>query len=271
MVRVDFTGRARQAARAIRVGARREPGIALVAEAGPHLPFKDGTVDELFVGRAVAWRTDIAATLDELWRVSKPGALIHLTLPHASSVIAASRDAHPRPLLTLNTFNYYDPRLKPADAPRTAFAIERARLRVAGRRGDDTGLALARGPFAQFIEKLANGSRGSQYRFERWFANLIGGFEEFDVALAVIKDVEKHPERSARLSTARASAPSRPPLSDEHAATVDPNGLRVTSDVAHEAAAVEPDAVDPLPNAAPAETGPPYVSHPSGDRGEHVP
>jgi hypothetical protein len=252
------------------VSAQREPGVVLLAEAGPHLPLKDGTIDEMFVGRGVAWRTDIAATLDELWRVSKPGALIHVTLPHASSVIATSRDARPRPMLTLNTFNYYDPRTKPGDAPATAFAIERARLRVAGQRGDDTGLALARGPFAQFIEKLANGSRGSQYRFERWFANLIGGFEEFDVVLAVVKEIpRKQPARLAReLADDRLSGSRTPDRAAAGAAA--PTDLVVTSDVEHEAAATEPDTEDPLPNAAPAESGPPYVSRPPGDRGEHA-
>ena len=194
MVRLDFSGRAKQAARALRIATAPAAGVALVAEAGPHLPFGDSTIDELFVGRAVAYRDDTAATLDELWRVSKPGALIHLTFPHASSTIAATRDARARPLLTVNTFNYYDPRTKPVDAPAaTAFVIERSRLRVAGQRGDDTGLALARGPFAQFIEKLANSSRGSQYRFERWFAGLIGGFEEFDVVLSAVKEARRAP------------------------------------------------------------------------------
>jgi hypothetical protein len=196
MVRLDFSGAA-DAARALRVAAAAVPGVALLAEAGPRLPFRDGCIDEMFLGRAVGWRGDIAETLDELWRVSKPGALIHLTLPHASSSIAVSRDPKPRPLLTLNTFNYYDPRTKPAGAPPTAFAIERARLRIAGERSADAGLALARGPFATFIEKLANGSRGSQYRFERWFANVIG-FEEFDVVLAVIKPAPKHASSAAR-------------------------------------------------------------------------
>jgi hypothetical protein len=167
-------------------------------------------------------------------------------------------------MLTLNTFNYYDPRLKPADAPPTAFAIERARLRVAGQRGDDAGLALARGPFAQFIEKLANGSRGSQYRFERWFANLIGGFEEFDVVLAVVKDVPKHGTRRARDIAPGLDKPDGRPAIGPSA----PTDLRVTSDVQHEAAVVEPDPEDPLPNAAPTESGPPYVSRPSVDRGE---
>jgi hypothetical protein len=184
------------------------PGVAIVAEAGPRLPFRDGSIDELFVGRAIAWRGDIAETLDELWRVGKPGALIHLTLPHASSSMALSRDPRPRPMLTLNTFNFYDPRTKPADAPPTAFAIERARLRVAGQRGADTGLALARGPFAGFIEKLANGSRGSQYRFERWFANVIG-FEEFDVVLSVVKPEQRRAATSLERAMSGVSGEGR--------------------------------------------------------------
>lgn len=172
------------------------------------MPFRDSTIDEIFVGRSAAWRSDIAATLDEMWRVCKPGALIHMTLPHASSTLAMTRDPRPRPALTLNTFNFYDAKLKPADAPPTSFAVERARLRVAGQRMGDSGLALARGPFAQFIEKLANGSRGSQYRFERWFAGLIGGFEEFDIVLAVVKQERR---RDAHTSVERVPVePARP-------------------------------------------------------------
>lgn len=247
MVRLDFTGRAKAAARALRVAAAPAPGVAFVAEAGPRLPFRDASIDELFVGRAIAWRDDIAGTLDELWRISKPGALIHLTLPHASSIIAQSRDPRARPRLTLNTFNYYDPRLKPPDAPATAFAIERARLRVAGERAQDTGLALARGPFAQFVEKLANGSRGSQYRFERWFAGIIGGFEEFDVVLAVVKHAERRPARA-----------------HDDVAAADPATLLATSDVTHEAALAETGASDPLPNAPARESaGQPFVSGPA--------
>ncbi|MEX2245899.1 MAG: hypothetical protein WEC75_04350 [Dehalococcoidia bacterium] len=188
MVRLDFTGGAGGRARALRVSPRRESGVTLMADAGPHLPLRDACVDELFVGRTISARRDIAETLDELWRVCKPGALIHLTLPHASSTIAASRDPHGAPALTLDTFNYYDPRLRSADGQRpTAFTVERARLRLAGRRDGDAGLALARGPLATVIEKVANGSRGSQYRFERWFAQLFGGFEEFSVVLSVVK------------------------------------------------------------------------------------
>ena len=201
MLRVDMTGRARGAVRALRMRPSREAGVEVIAEPGPHLPFRDHSVDELFAGSTVAWRSDIAETLDEMWRACKPGALVHLTLPHASSIIALSRDGRPRPLLTLNTFNYYDPRTRPADGPRASFTIERARLRVAGERGPDAGLALARGPFARFIEKVANGSRGSQYRFERWLSGLVA-FEEFDVVLSVVKpaDVARTSAHSAGAS-----------------------------------------------------------------------
>jgi hypothetical protein len=208
MVRIDFTGRARRAARAIRIGPAALPGVAMISECSPRLPFRSGTIDEMFVDDAIARRGDIAETLDELWRVSKPGALIHLRLPHASSALAASRDPRPKPLLTLNTFNYYDPRSKPWDAHSPAtFTVERARLRVAAGRGDEGGgLALARGPFAQLIEKLANGSRGSQYRFERWFAPLFGGFEEFAVVLAVVKDSRVRPDHVAAAASANGAS-----------------------------------------------------------------
>jgi SAM-dependent methyltransferase len=203
MVRLDFSGRARSAARALRVALAPADGVVLLAEPGPRLPFRDHAIDEIFMGSMIAWRSDIAEALDELWRVSKPGALIHLTLPHASSVVSMSRDPHPRPMVTLNTFNYYDPRTKPWDAPTTAFAVERAHLRVAGARVAEAGLALARGPFARFIETVANGSRGSQYRFERWFSGLVA-FEEFDVVLSVIKpaDIARTATHSAGSSVA---------------------------------------------------------------------
>lgn len=236
MVRLDFGGRA-SVDRALRVRARREPGTVILGECGPRLPFKDGSVDEIFVDRAIAHRSDIADTLDELWRVSRPGALIHLTLPHASSVLSVTRDPRAQPMFTLGTFNYYDPNFhEPGSRP--AFTVERARLHLAGVRRDDSGLALARGPLSQFIEKLANGSRGAQYRFERWFAGLFGGFEEFSVVLAVVKP-EEH-----RIA---------PRLYSEPVGAADPSRLHVTSDIEHEAANVEPGPEDMAPEQAPAD------------------
>ncbi len=46
-------------------------------------------------------------------------------------------------------------------------------------------------------EKLAKGSRVSQYRFERWVASGIG-FEEFDVVLSVATPAARHAPSPAR-------------------------------------------------------------------------
>ncbi|HEY7802636.1 MAG TPA: hypothetical protein VIE40_08170 [Dehalococcoidia bacterium] len=239
MIRLDFGGGSQIAARAIRVRGQAGPDTAIIAECGPHLPFRDSSADELFVGRALNARTDIAETLDELWRISRPGALIHLRLPHASSALAVTRHPRTQPMFTLGTFNFYDPNVKPTgERSPVAFSVERARLHLAGARGDDSGLALARGPLAQFIEKLANGSRGSQYRFERWFAGLFGGFEEFSVVLAAVKPQERRADIMTRAQPAGAA---------------DPSTLRVTSDVTHEAANIEPDPDDLAPEVSPSD------------------
>ena len=75
MVRLDFSGDGRGRSRAMRVALQPDVGVSIVAEPGPRLPFRDTSVDEVFLGRMIAWRADLAATLDDLWRVCKPGAL----------------------------------------------------------------------------------------------------------------------------------------------------------------------------------------------------
>ncbi len=187
MVRLDFSGMA-SGLGAIQVGEGQREGLNLRARLGPALPFRDGSVDEVFLDDGLAHVSDFVCTLEELWRVCLPGALIHLRLPHASSAWAVSRDPRHPNRYTLETFNYFDPRFKDAHCPTPAtFRVEQAELRVTGARGDPSGLALARGPLARTIERFANRNRGMQYRAERWFAGLFGGFEEMSVVLAVEK------------------------------------------------------------------------------------
>lgn len=187
MIRLDFGGKARRAARALRVGSRPD-GVALVALLGPALPFRDASVDEVFLDERLAHVPDFVAAMEELWRVCKPGALLHLRLPHASSAWAATRDPRHQNLFSLETFNYFDPRFKRADCPTSAtFQVERCRLHVTGAREEARGLALARGPLTSALERIANQSRGMQYRWERWLAGIIGGFEEMSVVLSAVK------------------------------------------------------------------------------------
>lgn len=187
IVRLDF-GAAGLRSRALRLAAKPGPGVQFIASLGPDLPFKDGSVDEIFLGGALAHVEDFLGTIEECWRISKPGTLVHARLPHASSSWAVSRDPrHSRPF-TLETFSYFDPRFNHSEciSPAT-FQLEHARLHLAGAREDARGLALARGALSQVLESIANQNRGMQYRWERWFAPLFGGFEEFSVVLSAVK------------------------------------------------------------------------------------
>lgn len=185
IVRLDFGGSSRRS-RSIRVADSAGPDVQIVAELGPRLPFRDGSVDEVFLDHALAHREGFVPIMEELWRVCRPSALVHVRLPHASSPWALSRDARHSQHYTLETFNYFDPRFNdPTCTSRATFRVEQSRLYLAGARHNANG--LAKGAFARVIESVANQNRGMQYRWERWFAPLIGGFEELYVALSVIK------------------------------------------------------------------------------------
>jgi hypothetical protein len=189
IVRLDFGGEARRR-HTLRVSGRRVEGTDVVAQLGPQLPFKERSIDEVFLDHTLAHIEDFAGTMEELWRICKPGTLIHLRLPHASSAWALSRDPRHGRHYTLETFNYFDPRLSANGAGCSSnawFKLEHAKLSLTGARGDARGLALARGAFSKVIEGFVNQDRGMQYRWERWFAPLVGGFEEFYVVLSAIK------------------------------------------------------------------------------------
>jgi SAM-dependent methyltransferase len=188
IVRLDFGGAVHRA-RALRVAPQPGSDTQIVAQLSPHLPFKDNSADEIFMDRSLAHAEDFLGVMEECWRISKPGTIIHARLPHASSAWALSRDPLHNRHFTLETFNYFDPRFKdPKCASSASFRVEHARLYLTGARKSTQGLALARSAFAGIIEGLVNQDRGMQYRWERWFSPLVGGFEEFYVVLSAIKE-----------------------------------------------------------------------------------
>ncbi len=188
IVRLDFGGAARRA-RTLRLAPTPGSDVQIVAQLSPHLPFKDNRVDEIFLDHALAHAEDFLGVMEECWRISKPGTILHVRLPHASSAWAVSRDPRHGRHFTLETFNYFDPRFKdPKCVSPASFRVEYARLYLTGPRRSARGLALARSAFARIIEGFVNQDRGMQYRWERWFAPLVGGFEELYVVLSAIKE-----------------------------------------------------------------------------------
>ncbi len=188
IVRLDFGGEARRA-RAVRVSSAPGPDIQILAKLSPDLPFQDNTIDEIFLDHTLAHAEGFISIMEELWRISKANTIIHVRLPHGSSSWAISRDPRHAKAYTLETFNYFDPRFNQSGCESHArFRVEHARLYLTGARRDARGLALARGMLSGIVDGMVNQNRGMQYRAERWFAPLVGGFEEFYVVLSTIKD-----------------------------------------------------------------------------------
>jgi hypothetical protein len=166
---------------AVRARIQCRDSSEMLVHVGAHLPLASDSVDEIRLGRALAYVDDLVASMEELWRISKAGALVHARLPHASSTWATTRDPALRRGYTLETFDFFTPDRRNGRTAGT-FELERARLRLkASPAGGGRALAAA-------IEGLANRDRGMQYRWERWLSPLIGGFEEFSIVLSAVKD-----------------------------------------------------------------------------------
>jgi ubiquinone/menaquinone biosynthesis C-methylase UbiE len=181
IVRLDFSDEESKARR-LRVRASKGERTDVVGQLGPDLPFRGNSVDEIVLGRALAFVDDFVATLEEVWRISKAGALVHARLPHASSSWSTSRDPRLRRSYTVETFRFFDPN-DGDERTHAAFEIDRANLHVKSARApSDNGRGLVRA-----FERIANKSRGMQYRSERWLAPLFGGFEEFSIVLSAVK------------------------------------------------------------------------------------
>ena len=185
MITLEINGSRRHHDDAIRVSDRAATDVTVVANLERGLPFQDDSVEEIYLDHTLEDVRDFVAAMKEIWRVSRPGALIHIWLPHASSSWATSRNpAQTRPF-SIETFDSFDPEKNPDHLEDAAFEIEQAKLFLTtmrlGQRPRLTG-----GLFSSVIESLANRSRGSQYRWERWLETIVG-FEEFYVLLTAVK------------------------------------------------------------------------------------
>jgi SAM-dependent methyltransferase len=184
MIALAINGSRRQRG-AIRVSEKAGDGVQIIADLERGLPFKDEGVEEVYLDHTLDDTRDFVAAMQEIWRICRPGALVHVWLPHASSMWATSRNPGQTRPFTIETFEFFDPERNPDHPVGAAFEIEQAKLYLTtlrlGQRPRLTG-----GVISSVIESLANRNRGSQYRWERWLGSAIG-FEEFYVLLTVVK------------------------------------------------------------------------------------
>jgi ubiquinone/menaquinone biosynthesis C-methylase UbiE len=186
---LDLGCGARKKPGAIGLDIARIDGVDLVADVFRTLPFRDCSADEVVASHLVEHVDDLMAFMGEVWRVCKPGALVHLRFPHATTPYVIWKDPTHRRGVFLATFAYFDPatfdgRMFGYYHP-AKFTVVKQTLRF--NMNADTWLPhRGRRVFGRIVDALANRSERAQYFCERFWGGWVG-LEEAHIWMRAIK------------------------------------------------------------------------------------
>lgn len=164
----------------IGVDVRPLPGVDIVADLTQvHLPFANASADAIQAHHVLEHMHDPIAILSEIWRIGRNGASVSIRVPHYSGHTAWKDPTHQR-CFTSQSFDYFGSnpysyyttaRFKVASVKLQYFMEPRRRLaeRVWGRM---VQWVLDRHPTFS----------------ERFLAYLVGGIDEIQVTLEVVKE-----------------------------------------------------------------------------------
>ncbi|HXE75799.1 MAG TPA: methyltransferase domain-containing protein [Candidatus Xenobia bacterium] len=165
------------------------PGVDVVCNFDVGLPFADSSVDEIITSHVVEHVADLSKTMEDIWRICRPGARVRIWTPHFSSGMASWSDPTHRRTFTSRTFEYFLPESN-THYLRARFRIEAQRLHY------HLGGVRRRSPslwhgleyrFGRWLEGWANRNRINMQRAERFVSRLIP-FEELYVELRAEKN-----------------------------------------------------------------------------------
>jgi len=167
----------------------RMQGVDVIADVFRPLPFRDSCADEIFASHIVEHVEDLMAFMGEIWRVCKPGAIVHLRFPHATTPYVIWKDPTHRRGVFLGTFSYFDPTTLEGGLfgyyHPAKFATEKRVLRF--NMNADTWLpGRGRRVLGRILDALANRSERAQYVCERFWGTWFG-LEEAQIWLRAIK------------------------------------------------------------------------------------
>lgn len=88
------------------------PGVDIVCDLDKErIPLQDGSVEEIHTAHFLEHVADLVFVMGEIWRVSKNGAKIRISVPYYNS-IGAFRDPTHRRFFTYETFDYFTDTVK---------------------------------------------------------------------------------------------------------------------------------------------------------------
>ena len=174
---------------AVRAGTVRDARKDLIYDPNRGLPFQDNSFDAIYAFRVLETVNEPLRLVEEIWRVARPGAAVYLRVPHSSNSLNMWKDPEASHAFNTQFFEGFEPG-SPWENGRlhARFHIDYVRLAHQAVQG----LFATRNPlrilFSGLMEALANEDRSTQYRAERWWGPLVGGFEEMQVLLTVSKE-----------------------------------------------------------------------------------
>ncbi len=104
MIAIDIGCGANKKPGAIGVDRAAVRGVDVVA-AAERLPFRESSVDAIYAAHVLEHVEPLVPVIEELWRVSKPGARIHVWAPHFTSGLYVWSDPTHRRGFTSLTFD----------------------------------------------------------------------------------------------------------------------------------------------------------------------
>lgn len=111
-------------------------------------PFADATFDEIYADNVIEHLAAPVRVMEELHRISKPGARIKVIVPYFRSMWAFIDPTH-RHFFTVDSFSYYDP----AHANSRLYNYSTAQFRIERVVFNE---AIRRGPVTALVKSLAN-------------------------------------------------------------------------------------------------------------------
>ena len=140
-------------------------------------PFKNNEFDEILADNVIEHLKDTIRVMEELHRISKPGAIIKIIVPHYSGCMAFSHLTH-KSFFGSGTFNNFE-RESWEKYSKIEFKVLEKRLIWL----DCRNWFWIR-PFKYIIDKVIN---INPFLSERFLCNFLGGFDHIYFKLKVVK------------------------------------------------------------------------------------
>lgn len=176
---IDVGSGERKVPGAIGIDIHPLPGVDVVHDLNrPPYPFADDHADEVHLSHVLEHLTNPVAVLEEVWRISKPGAKVYVRVPHYTGPYAWRDPTHVRCFSTesfdyfgANDYSYYT---------HARFRVCSVRLKYFMQPSYRWVFNVWGGLVQRILDTFPTFS-------ERFLAYLVGGIDEIQVTLETLK------------------------------------------------------------------------------------